>query len=84
MLPVAMAVTVEVDEADQGRFVESNSLPGGDFVQRVVNVRQMIGGHVADEGTRDFVIAHAAMEPAQEQNELHSDGKRRCENAEPV
>jgi hypothetical protein len=79
-----MAVTVQVDEADEGRFVEGNSLPGGDFVQRVVNVRQMICGNVADESAHDFVIAHAAMQPAEKQNELHSDGNDGGQNANPI
>jgi len=77
-------VVVEVDESHQGRFVEGNSLLRGDFVERVVNVRQVIGGDIADEGARDFVISHAAMQPAQKQNELHSDGKGRREQAEPM
>ena len=77
-------MAVEVDEADQRRFVEGNSLPGRDFVQRVVNVRQVIRGDVADEGAHDFVIAHAAMEPAQEENELRTDGKDCGENRVPM
>lgn len=81
---MAMVVAVEVDETHEGSFVEGNSLPRGDFVQRVVNVRQMIGGDVADEGAHDFVVAHAAMQPAQEQNELHADRKDRGENRVPV
>jgi hypothetical protein len=62
---VAAAVAVEVNEADERRFVERNSLPRGDFVKRVVNVRQVIGGDVANEGARDFIVAHAAMQPAE-------------------
>jgi hypothetical protein len=81
---VALAMAVEVHEADQGRFVEGNSLPRGDFVQRVVNVRQMVGGDVADEGAHDFVVTHAAMRPAKKQNELRADRKDGCENAVPV
>ena len=69
-----VAVAVQVHKADEGRIVEFNSLPGGDFLQRVVNVWQMIGGDVAHKGTRDFVIAHAAMQPPQEQDKLHSGG----------
>jgi len=59
-------VTVQVHKADEGRIVEFNSLLGGDFLQRIVDVRQMISGDVAHEGARDFVVAHAAMQPAQE------------------
>ena len=64
---------VQVDELDHGRFVERNSLLRGDFLQRGVDVRQMIGGDVVYEGAVDFFVAHAAMEPAQEDDELHED-----------
>src|SRR5260370_35496877 len=47
-----------------GRFVELNSLLCGDFLQRVVDVRQMIGGDVAHDGAGEFVVAHAAVQPA--------------------
>ena len=67
LMAVAMAVAVQIDEADQGRLVESNSLPRGDFVQRVINVRQMVRGNVADESAHNFVITHTAMQPAEKQ-----------------
>ena len=69
-----VAVTVQVHKPDEGCIVEFNSLLGCDFLQCVVDVRQMIGGNVADESPRDFVIADAAMQPAQEQDELHASG----------
>src|SRR5947208_4344576 len=84
LMAVAMAVAVQIDEADQGRLVESNSLPCGDFVQRVINVRQMVRGNVADERADDFVITHTAMQPAEKQNKLCADGKDSSENAVPV
>jgi len=34
----------------------------------------MISGDVAHEGAGDFFVAHAAMEPAQEDDELHDTG----------
>src|SRR5260370_34576317 len=77
----ALAAGVEIDELDERRFVELNSLLGGDFLQRVVDVRQMIGGDVAHEGAGDFVVAHAAVQPAQEDDELHRDRNKRCEPA---
>ena len=77
-------MAVEVNEADERRFVELNSLPRGDFVQRVVNVWQMIRGDVADERGHDFVVAHAAMQPAKKHYELHTDGKDSGQNANPV
>jgi len=79
-----MAVAVEINEADEGSFVERNSLPRGDFVKRIVDVRQMIRGDVANEGARDFVVAHAAMQPAEKDDELHADGKGRGGQSVPV
>src|SRR5260370_40866603 len=77
----ALAAGVEIDELDERRFVELNSLLCGDFLQRVVDVRQMIGGDVAHEGAGDFVVAHAAVQPAQEDDELYEDSDKRCEPA---
>jgi len=34
----------------------------------------MIRGDVADEGADDFVVTHAAMQPAEKQHELHAGG----------
>ncbi len=62
---------VQVDEVNEGRFVEFNSLLGGDFLQRAVNVGQMVCGDVAHEGAGDFVVAHAAVQPAEKQDKLH-------------
>lgn len=61
-----MRMAVQIDEAEEGRIFEGNSLLCRDLAQRGINVRQMIRGDVADEGANDFVIAHAAMEPAEE------------------
>jgi hypothetical protein len=46
-----------------------------DLSQRVVEVREMIQGHVANEGAADFVVAGAAMKPANEHGELRERGK---------
>src|SRR5260370_21735316 len=72
----ALAAGVEIDELDERRFVELNSLLCGDFLQRGVDVRQMISGDVAHEGAGDFVVAHAAEPPAQGENPLPGDGQK--------
>jgi len=77
-------VAVEIDEADERRLVEGNSLPRSDFVERVVNVRQMVRGDVANESARDLIVADATMEPAKKYDELHANGKNSSENAVPV
>ena len=63
-----------MDEADARRQFERDAVVRGDFVERFVNVREMVFGDVADELAIDFVVAHAAMEPAQEDGELHAGG----------
>ena len=37
----------------------------GDLSQGVVEVREMVDGHVADEGAAYFVVAGATVQPAQ-------------------
>ena len=77
-------VALEFDEAHEGRLAGLNSLLPRNGVQRRIDVRQMICGDVAHKRAHDFVIAHAAVQPAQEQNELHADGNERGQNGEPV
>jgi hypothetical protein len=56
---------VEFDEADVGWEAKEDSLLGGDFVQAFIDVWQVIAGDVANELAVDFVIAHAAVKPAE-------------------
>jgi hypothetical protein len=44
----------------------------------------MIRGDVAHKGAGDFVIAHAAMQPAEKQYKLHAGGKESRQDAVPV
>src|SRR6266850_1374952 len=44
----------------------------------------MIRGDVADEGADDFVVTHAAMQPAEKQHELHAGGNDRGQDAVPM
>ena len=68
-----MTAGAEVDEMDDGEFVERNSLLGADGLQRVVDVRQVRKRDIADAGVDDFVFAHTSMEPAEEERELDGD-----------
>ena len=77
-------VTLEFDEAHERRLARLNSLLPRNGVQRRIDVRQMICGDVAHKRAHDFVIAHAAMKPAQEKYELHADGNKRGQNGGPV
>ena len=74
-------VAAEVDEMDDGEFVERDSLLGADGLQRGVDVRQVSECDVADAGVDDFVFAHAAMEPAEEESELDDHREERGEEA---
>jgi hypothetical protein len=74
-------VAAEVDEMDDGEFVERDSLLGADGLQRGVDVRQVSERDVADAGVNDFVFAHAAMEPAEEESELDDHREERGEEA---
>src|SRR5260370_21220710 len=65
---------------------ERDAVGGGDGPQRRINVREMVGGEVPEESAVDFVVADAAMQPAEKQRELHQqdrndrkqrEGKRR-------
>jgi hypothetical protein len=61
--------------------MQGNSLLGADGLQRCVDVRQMIQRDVADAGVDDLVGAHAAVQPAEEQDELDGHGQERGEPA---
>jgi len=54
-----------------------NSLLVAKLLEQFVDVRQMVGGHVLDEGPVEFIIANAAIDPAEENDELHQ--RRHCE-----
>ena len=76
-----VAAGAEIDEVDDREFVERNSLLGADGLQRIVDVRQVVEGDVADAGVDDFVFAHAAMQPAEEERELYEHRQKSCEQA---
>src|SRR5271165_6938546 len=70
----AAVAVAKIDEADYRRGIDGDSLLLGDALQSAVDVREVVEGYVADEGAVDFVIAHAAVQPAQEEDELHAGG----------
>ena len=70
-----MAVgAVEVDEVDGGRGMDGNSLLLTDDLERAVDVREMHEREIANEGAIDFVVTHAAVQPAEEEYELCAGG----------
>lgn len=76
-------MAVQIHKTHHGSFRQVNSLPLGDFVQGLIDVRQMDCRDVANERADDFVITHPAMQPAEEQDELHARGKYRGQNGKP-
>jgi hypothetical protein len=67
----------EIDEVNHRQFMQRNSLLEADGGQRRVDVRQVVEGDVADAGGYDFVATHAAVQPAEEEDELHGDRQER-------
>ena len=56
-------LAVQLEELDVRGFVELDAEVAGDLAQGVVKVREVIDGHVANEGAANFVVASAAVEP---------------------
>jgi hypothetical protein len=68
-LPLAIDA-IQLEELDGRRLFELDPELAGDFAQGVVEVREVIDGHVANEGAANFVVSRAAVQPAQEEKEL--------------
>jgi hypothetical protein len=67
----------EIAEMNHRQFMQCNSLLEADGGQRRVDVRQVVEGDVADAGGHDFVGTHAAVQPAEEEDELQGDRQER-------
>lgn len=72
-----MRGAVKLDEVDWRRLVNRKTIGLREQAQHGVNMRQVVGGNVHKEGPMNFVVAQAAMQPADEERELHED---RCDN----
>lgn len=59
-----MLAAVEVDPADVRSVRTLDPLLIAQFLEQVVNVRQMVGGHILHEDAHDFLVADAAIHPA--------------------
>ena len=68
-------VAVELEELDGRRFFEFDAEVAGDLAQGVIEVREVVDGHVANEGAANFVVARAAMQPAEEEEKLEARGE---------
>ena len=51
----------------------------GDVTQRVIKMRQMTAGQIANERALNFVVTNATMQPSQKKCELHKRGNKYCD-----
>lgn len=61
---------VELEIPDLRVVVEGDAVGAGNQAQRGIDVREMVGGDVTEKGAMDFVVAHAAVQPAEKQCKL--------------
>jgi hypothetical protein len=81
---VVATAALEFHEAHERRLLGINSLLARNGMQRRIDMWEMVRGDVTHKRTHDLVVAHAAMQPSQEQNELHADGHKRGQDSGPV
>src|SRR5437899_2011651 len=67
---------IQLEEANRRRIFDFEAMMRGDAAQRVIDMREMIDGHVADEGAFDGGVAQTPMQPAKENTELRHERKR--------
>jgi hypothetical protein len=73
--------TIQLEKLYGRRFVEINAKSTGNLSQRVIEMWQVIDGHVTNECAAHFVISHAAMHPSEKDRKLRDGGKY---NDDPV
>jgi hypothetical protein len=78
----ALAVLAsQFQEMDGRGFSKLDAEVACDLAQRVIEMREVIDGHVANEGAADFVVAGAAVQPAKKKEHLEARGET---NHDPV
>jgi predicted RecA/RadA family phage recombinase len=58
---------IQFQEMNGRGILELDAQVTGDLAQGMVEVREVVDGHVANEGAADFVVAGAAVQPAEEE-----------------
>jgi len=71
-----MAVVVQINPIDWRAVGGVNSLPGADFFEKRIRVRQMNLGHVLHKRAHHFVVANTPVDPAKEHHQLHQGRER--------
>lgn len=64
---------IQLEETDRRWLIDLHAVMSGDEPQRVIDVRQMIDGHVADETAFDGGITQTPMQPAKENAQLRNE-----------
>jgi hypothetical protein len=72
---------VQFREVHRRRVVDFDALMRSDAPQRVINVREMVEGHVANKCALDGGVAKPSMQPAEENTQLREQRKR---NDQPI
>jgi hypothetical protein len=71
-----LILAIQHKETNRRRVVDFDTLVRSDAPQRVIDMWQMIGGHVVHKGTLDGCIAQVPMQPADENTEIHACGRQ--------
>ena len=74
-------LAVQFEELYGWGFFELDAELAGNLTQRVIEVRKVVDGHVANEGAANFVVAGAAVQPAEKEEQLQA---RRKANDDPI
>jgi hypothetical protein len=78
--PLAI-LPIQFQKLNGWRLLELDAEMAGDLAQSVIEMRKMIQGHIANEGAANLVVARAAVQPANEKEQLEA---RRKGNDKPV
>ena len=73
-LPLAV-LAVQFHELHRGRVSKFYAQVAGDLPQGIVKVRKVVDGHVAYKCGANFVVAGAAMQPPEKDEELDERGE---------
>jgi hypothetical protein len=72
---IGFIAPVQLQEANGRWILNLYAVVRGKTVQNAINMRQVIGSHVAHEGAFDVRVTQAAMQPSQEHKKLREQRK---------
>jgi hypothetical protein len=65
-------LAIQFKELNGRRFFKVDPQVACDLTQGVVEVREMVNSHVADEGAANFIVTGAAVQPAEKKVKLET------------